>query len=334
MLFVHVFIASAIDLIFGDPRWRFHPIRMIGDLITATENIVRKFEKNLNSFVCGIIVVIFVCAVTLVCVAILYQAAGMINKFTQSVIAVLLIFFLLALGDLLKHSRAVYSDLRSNDLSRARKSVSMIVGRETEQMDRGDVTRACIESVSENVVDGVTAPLFWLVIGPLLLSPWQLDPLMSALLSGFFFKAINTMDSMIGYKNEQYIEFGRFAAKMDDWLNYLPARISGLCVVIAAYLLRYDYSQSLDTLLNDSAKTSSPNSGYTESAFAGALTVRLGGPATYEGITIEKEFMGTEFHDPENEDIIRANKLALVSVATFGLFLLVFHLISSAFLYG
>ena len=203
----------------------------------------------------------------------------------------------------------------------------MIVGRDTRDMNQTDVARACIESVSENIVDGVTAPLFWVIIGPAILSAYGFDVLLSALFCGYFYKSVNTMDSMLGYKNERYRQFGYVAAKLDDLVNFIPSRISGICVVTAALLLGYNYKQSYIILHRDRLKTSSPNSGHTEAAFSGALGVKLGGAASYDGMTIEKPYIGKTFGDPCHSDILKANKLAVMTVACFIVLMFFFYLI-------
>ena len=185
--------------------------------------------------------------------------------------------------------------LEENDTEKARKAVSMIVGRDTEVLDEKGIIKAAVETVAENTSDGVTAPIMYISLGGAAL--------------GFFYKAANTMDSMIGYKNEKYADIGRFAARLDDLLNFIPSRLTALAMILSAYLLKLDEKNAFYIWKRDRRKHASPNSAQTESVCAGALDIRLAGDAYYFGELHKKEFIGDDIRPPENEDIRRANRL-------------------------
>ena len=210
----------------------------------------------------------------------------------------------------------VYAEVKKGDLPRARKAVSMIVGRDTQCLDEAGVVKAAVETVAENTSDGVTAPLLFMMIGG--------APL------GFFYKAVNTMDSMIGYKDEKYLYLGRCAAKMDDVLNYIPARLSAFLMIAAAWVLKMDARGAWRIYLRDRRKHASPNSAQTEAVCAGALQIRLAGDAWYFGKLYKKDYIGDDIRPVEAEDIPRADRLmygtAVLTFLLFGMVKLVFIL--------
>ena len=213
----------------------------------------------------------------------------------------LMCYYLMAARCLHDESMNVYRKIASNDVEGARKAVSMIVGRDTNVLDRNGIIRAAVETVAENTSDGVTAPVMYMALGGAVL--------------GFFYKAANTMDSMIGYKNEKYKDIGFFAAKLDDVLNYFPSRITAFAMISCAPMLRFDGIGAYRIWKRDRRKHASPNSAQTESACAGALGVRLAGDAYYFGELHKKEFIGDAIREIENEDICRANRLMYLSSA-------------------
>lgn len=196
---------------------------------------------------------------------------------------------------LVGESRKVYQKLKEDDLPGARRAVSMIVGRDTENLTAEGVTKAAVETVAENTSDGVTAPLLFLLIGG--------APL------GFLYKAVNTMDSMLGYKNEKYLYFGRIPAKMDDVFNYIPARLTAWFMIVAAFLMGMDGKNAWKIYLRDKRKHASPNSAQSEAVCAGALDVQLAGDAVYFGKVYKKDYIGDAIRKIEPEDILRAGKL-------------------------
>ena len=201
----------------------------------------------------------------------------------------------------------------------------MMVGRDTGDLDEAEVSRACIESVSENLVDGITAPLFWALIASLAAPRLGLPAVICAAFGYGAYKAVNTMDSMYGYRNERYIEFGSCAARIDDGFNFLPARLSGVCVIAAALLPGYDARRAARVFRTDRLKSSSPNSAHTEAAVAGALGVRLGGPSSYFGKTTAKPYLGDGLRVAERADIPRTNRLVVASAALFYLLCFAVH---------
>ncbi|NCO68147.1 MAG: cobalamin biosynthesis protein CobD, partial [Nitrospirae bacterium] len=174
----------------------------------------------------------------------------------------------------------VLKEIRAKDIIEARKKLSCIVGRDTQNLSEDGVVKAAAESIAENTNDGIIAPLFYLILG---------GPVLA-----ITYKAINTLDSMVGYKNDRYIHFGWFSARVDDVANFIPARIAGMLIVISSFLLRKNFKDSLKTMLRDSKKHSSPNSGISEAAMAGALGIRLGGGAFYQGKFVEKQYIGND----------------------------------------
>ena len=305
-------IGMILDWIFGDPVWLYHPVRIIGKWISFLEKILRKFagdqEGNEKKLLIagGILWTLVILASAAVPMGILYLA----EKFSPCAAFVLECFWcyqLLAARSLGKESKKVYKKLIQDDLSEARLAVSMIVGRDTENLTVEGVTKAAVETVAENTNDGVIAPLIYMLIG---------GPIL-----GFVYKAVNTMDSMLGYKNEKYLYFGRVAAKMDDVAVFIPARISALLMILASCLLGMDGKNALWIWKRDRRKHASPNAAQTEAVCAGALQVQLAGDAWYFGKKHEKDTIGDPIRDIEPRDILRSEKLMIgTEVLTFLLF--------------
>ena len=305
-------IGMILDWIFGDPVWLYHPVRIIGKWISFLEKILRKFagdqEGNEKKLLIagGILWILVILSSAAVPMGILYLA----EKFSPCAAFVLECFWcyqLLAARSLGKESKKVYKKLIQDDLSGARLAVSMIVGRDTENLTVEGVTKAAVETVAENTNDGVIAPLIYMLIG---------GPIL-----GFVYKAVNTMDSMLGYKNEKYLYFGRVAAKMDDVAGFIPARISALLMILASCLLGMDGKNALWIWKRDRRKHASPNAAQTEAVCAGALQVQLAGDAWYFGKKHEKDTIGDPIREIEPRDILRSEKLMIgTEVLTFLLF--------------
>ena len=305
-------IGMILDWIFGDPVWLYHPVRIIGKWISFLEKILRKFagdqEGNEKKLLIagGILWILVILASAAVPMGILYLA----EKLSPCAAFVLECFWcyqLLAARSLGKESKKVYKKLVQDDLSGARLAVSMIVGRDTENLTVEGVTKAAVETVAENTNDGVIAPLIYMLIG---------GPIL-----GFVYKAVNTMDSMLGYKNEKYLYFGRVAAKMDDVAGFIPARISALLMILASCLLGMDGKNALWIWKRDRRKHASPNAAQTEAVCAGALQVQLAGDAWYFGKKHEKDTIGDPIREIEPRDILRSEKLMIgTEVLTFLLF--------------
>lgn len=288
-----------LDLLLGDPYFLPHPIRLIGKLIAIAEKKLRgKTPKESRLEVClGAVMVGFVLMVTVTVSASLLATAYRIHPFVGGLFESLMTYQILAVKCLKTESMKVYRSLKEGDLPLARKAVSMIVGRDTDCLDGEGVAKAAVETVAENTSDGVVAPMLYLALG---------GPVL-----GFFYKAVNTMDSMVGYRSKEYLYFGRVAARLDDVLNFIPARISACLMIAAAFLLGGEFSgkNALRIYRRDRKNHASPNAAQTESVCAGALGIRLAGDARYFGTVVHKPYIGEELRRVEYEDIKRANRL-------------------------
>ena len=284
-----------LDTIIGDPYKLPHPIRWIGSFISILEKLCRKIAKsNTMLMILGAILVFIVVFVSGGITLLVLKLASF-NKYAYLIVSSVICYYMLAGKSLKTESMKVYKAFENNDTEGARKAVSMIVGRDTQSLTKEGIIKSAVETVAENSSDGVVAPLvYMLIFGPV---------------GGVVYKAVNTMDSMIGYVEEKYFYIGKFAAKLDDVLNYIPARISGILVIISAFILRYDYKNAFMIFKRDRRKHASPNSAQTESAMAGALGVQLAGDATYFGVVHKKPYIGDKKREIENEDIKRANDI-------------------------
>ena len=291
-------IGFLLDAAIGDPHSLPHPIRLIGRLISALERFVRAHFKNLTAggVFLALTVLLLSAAIPFGLLFLCYRLNVWLGAAAESVMC----FYMLAARSLYSESMKVY---RAPDTEAARKAVSMIVGRDTAVLDRDGIIRAAVETVAENTSDGVTAPMIFMSL--------------FGAVGGFFYKAANTMDSMIGYKNEKYEKLGRFAARLDDVLNFIPSRLTALIMILSAFLLGYNGKNAWKIWRRDRRKHASPNSAQTESVCAGALGVRLAGDAWYFGELHRKPYIGDDLRPIENEDIRRANRLMyLTSVLT------------------
>ena len=290
---IPVILGFLLDCIIGDPYSLPHPIRLIGKLIAALEKLVRNRMKNLRlgGFLLALIVVIVSTVTPLALLLVCYRIHVIFGIAVETVLCC----YMLAAKCLCKESLKVCKAAESGDTEAARKAVSMIVGRDTAVLNRDGIIRAGVETVAENASDGVTAPLFYMGLG--------------GAVGAFFYKSVNTMDSMIGYRDEKYADIGRFAAKLDDALNFIPSRLTALLMVTAATICGLDARNAFRIWMRDRRKHASPNSAQTESACAGALHVRLAGDAWYFGKLHRKPFIGDDDRPIEPEDIRRANRL-------------------------
>lgn len=286
-----------LDLCLGDPLWLPHPIRAMGKLIACTEKKLRSlFPKSMRGeLAAGAFLVLTVIVVTLAAYLLVLDAAFLVHPFVGIGVESLLCWQLLAAKSLKEESMKVYTALCAGEIEKARTAVSMIVGRDTKQLNDLEITRAAVETVAENTSDGVIAPLFFMAVG--------------GAVGGCLYKAINTMDSMIGYKNKTYLYFGRVAARLDDLVNFIPSRLAALLMIAASAFLKMDGKQAFRIYCRDRHCHKSPNSAQTESAAAGALGVRLSGDAWYFGILYQKPFIGDVEREIEYEDIKRVNRL-------------------------
>ncbi len=321
MSFVLVFWSALfLDVLLGDPERLLHPVQVIGNLIQRAEPVFRRLCSQEELAGAGMAAV-----VTLAAVAATALSHGLVASWSAAAgtgLAAWILYQTLALRSLADHARAVHRALvQADDLSAARKRVAMLVGRDTATLDRAGIVRACVESIAENMSDGVVAPAMYAFAAAALalllgLESWTQTAAVAAAMG---YKAVNTLDSMVGYRNDRYLSFGRPAARLDDLVNMPPARISGLALVLATLLTGRDFRRSLQTMLRDRHRHASPNAGYPEAAMAGALGITLGGPASYFGTRVAKPVIGTPVRPPRPGHIIEA--LRLLYVASFLTFL-------------
>lgn len=304
-----------LDFIFGDPVWLYHPVRVIGNFISFGEKTLRKIFRKTpgGELAAGAVLWFLTAGLSFLIPFAVLAGAQMLHPVLRFLIESFWCYQILAARCLVNESGKVYDRLKENDLPGARKAVSMIVGRDTENLTVEGVTKAAVETVAENTSDGVTAPLLFLILGG--------APL------GFLYKAVNTMDSMLGYKNEKYLYFGRFPARMDDVFNYIPSRTTALLMTAAAFLTGMDGKNAWKIYLRDRRKHASPNAAQTEAVCAGALRVRLAGDAVYFGRLYKKEYLGDSLRPIEAEDIRRAGRLMYVTAV---LMLIIFGVLKAA----
>lgn len=308
-------IGYLMDIVLGDPYWLPHPVCGMGWFINQNEKIIRTiFPKTpKGEKVGGLILVITVLLTTLgVAMGILYIALR-IDAALAFVIQCIMCWQCIAQKSLKTESMKVYSRLQREDLEGARMAVSRIVGRDTQNLSLEGVAKATVETVAENTSDGVIAPLIYMAIGGGVM--------------GYAYKAINTMDSMIAYKNDRYIHFGYFAAKLDDVANFAPARISGVLMVISAFLMGMNGKNAWRVFKRDRLNHASPNSAQTEAACAGALEIQLAGDAWYFGKLYKKKIIGDSYKKVEAEDVLRANRLMDGAVMLMMLEIVILYLI-------
>lgn len=316
---IFAFIAGfLLDLLIGDPHFIPHPVRLIGSLISFPDKRLncdvrnnRSGEKTavdaniekikLSKYKRGMLLAFAVIIVVFAVSALILATAYSINLYAGIIVEVVMTWQILATKCLRVESMRVYDALRTDGVDAGRKAVSMIVGRDTSVLDAAGVTRAAVETIAENTSDGVIAPMLYTAIG---------GPVL-----GFVYKAVNTMDSMIGYKNDKYMYFGRFAARLDDVVNFIPARISAYMMIVAAFIggRQFDGRNAYRIFKRDRFNHASPNSAQTESVCAGALRVRLAGDAVYFGKLVKKKYIGDRLREIEYEDIKRANRLMYIT---------------------
>ncbi|WP_032921914.1 adenosylcobinamide-phosphate synthase CbiB [Leptospira santarosai] len=301
--------AIVLDLIFGDPRNAPHPVRTIGKLARASEKF---FRTRCNSErTAGILTSCWVYILSFSIPFLLVQFSNKLHWVLSSFFSIMTIYTTIAIRDMIDHSKEVYDALLQTDLPLARAKVSRIVARDTQNLDEAEIIRACVESVAESLVDGIAAPLFYAVFGG---PSWAM-----------FYRSINTLDSLFGYKDDRYRKFGSFPAKIDDLANYLPARVTSYILVFSSMILGYNFKNSLYILHRDGRKHPSPNSGLTEAAVAGALEIQLGGTNFYNGIRNVKPKLGDAKKEFRTEQILQVNKLVLLSsILTAGFYMFIY----------
>ena len=305
-----ILFAFILDLILGDPHWQLHPVRLIGGLIEFLEDNLRKTKIPLK--ISGGLLVIFIVGFTLGISFLLIKFAYWLNYYSGLLLSSVLVYFAIAPRNLYDESMKIYSFLKKGDLESARKSLSMIVGRDTNKLSESEVIRASVETVAENGVDAVISPLFYAMIGGAPLA--------------IVYRAINTMDSMVGYKNKRYIDFGWAAARLDDAVNYIPARLSAILIPLSSLIYGKDWLSSFKIVVRDGKKNPSPNSGIPEAAVAGALGIQLGGLNYYGGMPSDKPFIGDCGSELSIGHIKEANILMFISSILFILICIILSL--------
>ncbi len=296
-------VAYLLDLAFGDPVYPFHPVRLIGLLIASVEGIFRKI--NFFNVPAGGILTVSVIMIS-------NTIYLMLKPFTfqyDYLLQVFLVYSLIAGKDLIKHTQIIIRELKAQQINEARRAVAMIVGRDTSKLESSGVAKAAIESVAENFTDGVLSPLFWYAVGGITAYILNIDMFSCSLVFMISFKVISTLDSMIGYRNEQYEKFGKIAAKLDDVLNFIPARVSIFILTMSAFFTKLNYKKSWTIGWRDRLKHKSPNAGHSEATVAGALDIKLGGTSMYAFGEVVKPTLGDGEKKVGFEEIALANRL-------------------------
>ncbi len=305
--------AVILDLLMGDPKFYTHPVVLIGKLIKILE---KKLNKSSNhramQRIKGVILVITVLLVTIVITYLVIFISNTLNYYLGVIIKILILYTTLAIKGLSKAALEIFNQLSEGDLKEARQSLNLIVGRDTDDMKENDIIRGTIETVAENTSDGIIAPLFYFFLaGPI---------------GAVLYKAINTMDSMLGYRNEKYEYFGWASARLDDLANYIPARLTAILIVFSSFIYRKDYKRAFKTVIRDAKKHVSPNAGYPESALAGALRIQLGGINYYFGKESKKALLGDKIVDFKVKNI--KETITLMIIATFSFILIIMIMIN------
>ena len=315
MFLLPLIIGFFLDMFLGDPNIFIHPVVIMGKGIEKTEGVIRKIIKNekIAGMILVFVVVIVVAGSSFFVLRFLRNINFWLGLGAESIMC----WQCIAAKGLKKESMKVYYALKNMDIEGARQAVSMIVGRDTETLDEEGMIKATVETVAENTSDGVIAPVFYMVLGGGVL--------------GYVYKAINTIDSMIGYKNEKYINFGWFGAKLDDVANFIPSRLSAVLMIFSAWLLKLDIKNGWKIFKRDRFNHASPNSAQTESVCAGVLNVRLAGTAWYFGERVEKKTIGDNIRDIEKEDIVLANNLMYVSAVSIMVLVMIVYCVGGMY---
>ncbi|MDR5587981.1 MULTISPECIES: adenosylcobinamide-phosphate synthase CbiB [Clostridium] len=295
---IELTIGFILDLIIGDPENPIHPVRIIGNFASKLEKISRKLFKNYLK-IGGLITWLIIISTTFLFNFFILKIVSDFNKYLGILLGGVVIYFCISAKGLVTEGYRVISLVRKDDINAARKQLAFIVGRDTENLDKQDIIRAVIETIAENMSDGIIAPIFYAGLGG--------APLAMA------YKSVNTLDSMFGYKNDKYMEFGYFSAKLDDVFNYIPARITGILIVLSAMILGYDYKRSFKIYKRDRYNHSSPNSAHPEAAMAGILGIQLGGANYYFGKLVKKQTIGDSIKEIEILDVDKTSKVLYCS---------------------
>ena len=289
--------AFLVDIVVGDPRSRMHPVVLVGNLISSLEKLLyHEADTDNKKMVKGALLAAFVLVFAYHMAYLLVQLSSQAgNPLLDTIVQALILSFTISPRSLSEAGRELFQLLEDGNLEKARFKVGWIVGRDTDKLSPAEVTRATVETIAENTVDGVIAPLFFFAVGGVPLA--------------VLYRAANTMDSMLGYKNDRYLFFGRVPARLDDILNYIPARICGVLFVLSAMLLGFDYRAAWRIMLRDARKHPSPNGGWAEASVAGALGIRLGGYNSYFGKQHFRAYMGDPLKELQQGNIMECIRL-------------------------
>jgi adenosylcobinamide-phosphate synthase len=296
-LALQIGVAFILDILIGDPRWLPHPVRIIGKCVELLEKVLRRVfasERLAGIFLAGITV-----AGTYLLTYEIINIFSSFGRIWEFAVSTIIIFFSLSIRDLFKEANGVMKELNSGNIGQARERLSQIVGRDTHNLDKQQITKACVETTAESSVDGIIAPLFFAFIG---------GPALA-----MAYKTINTLDSMVGYKYGKYLNLGWASAKLDDLVNYIPARIAAVILPMSSYVCGADFLNSIKIIKRDGRKHPSPNSGIPEAAIAGALRIRLGGPSTYKGVVSDKPFIGSQTNEIVTDNIKHTIRIVFVA---------------------
>lgn len=299
---MYILAALLLDTLLGDPHYKFHPVIIVGQIIEYWEN--RLYSKELGR-IRGIIFVFCVLFTVLMAVSTILFVAFLLGKYVLVAVEIFLLYSAIAFRSLRDESNLVATALQEGKIDKARMFLSYIVGRDTETLEEKAIVRATVETIAENYIDGIISVLIYMLLGSLF---------NQAVLFAWIFKAINTMDSMVGHENDRYSDFGWAAAKLDDVVNFIPARVGSLIAIIGGGLVGFDIKRGFAIFLRDRKKHKSPNSAHGESAFAGLLGITLGGGSFYHGEFTERPTLGDNTREPEISDIINAHKILTAAV--------------------
>lgn len=298
---IQIAVAFLVDIVIGDPQWSYHPVRLIGRFIENTEFVLR--QCSLPERISGILLTMIVVPGTYLAIFSVMSIAKQGRFFFEIITGTVCVYFTISVKSLADEAKKIMACLEENNLIKARQTLSLIVGRDTAHLTEEQIVRACVETVAESSVDGVVSPLFYSFLG---------GPA-----GAMAYRAVNTLDSMVGYKNEKYIRFGWASACFDDAVNYIPARMSAVLIPAASFLCGCGFLRSLRIAFRDGRKHESPNSGIPEAAMAGALGVQLGGPSTYQGEVVDKPFIGDAQNQLTLKSIDSAIKILYVMSVLF-----------------
>ncbi|MBU5353784.1 adenosylcobinamide-phosphate synthase CbiB [Paenibacillus barcinonensis] len=299
-----IILAYILDRCIGDPRWIPHPVIGMGKTISALERMIRaRVKTNAGLTRAGLLFPFLIAGGSFAGTWGVLLLLGLIHPIVSTIAEVILIATTIASKGLRDAGMEVYRHLKQQDFAAARRSLSMIVGRDTAHLDEPEVVRGTVETVAENIVDAIVSPLFYALIGG--------APLAMA------YRAVNTLDSMVGYKNDKYLHLGWASARLDDWANWIPARLTAMLLITGAWVMKLDAKGAARMVRRDARLHPSPNSGFPESAVAGALGIRLGGHNVYHGVSSFRAYMGEPTRPMEAEDIVRTTRLMFWSAGAF-----------------